>query len=177
MTTYVSYEPPRREFADTMLAFKDFEMASSWGARIAPDPLGPVNKIISVMYGGRRVGKAVLWHVPAGAVVKLVRVSDGYTIDELFALREQFYKFGRDAYSAPNLSARRAAGWAIEVDGREVLYVPDSEIWPPTPVAPVPWRLRAVQRVRTRLQGWGRAVGDRVASRFGYVHESEARDW
>ena len=80
--TEIPYEPPRREFADTLLAFRDFEMASAWGVRVEPDPLGPVNKIVSLRRGGRRV-KSVLCPVPVGAKVQLVRDDGGYTVDEL----------------------------------------------------------------------------------------------
>ena len=63
---------PRASVLDTMLAFRDFELASTWGVRVESDPLGPVNKIVRLMRGQRCL-KSVLWPVPAGADVRLVR--------------------------------------------------------------------------------------------------------
>ena len=79
MTDY-PYEPPERMFSDTMLAFRDFELASTWGVRVESDPLGPVNKIVRLMRGQRCL-KSVLWPVPAGADVRLVRSLPGWRVE------------------------------------------------------------------------------------------------
>jgi hypothetical protein len=58
--TVIPYEPPDREFTDTMLAFRDFDLASTWSVSIEPDPLGPVNNIVTLMRGRRRIKSALL---------------------------------------------------------------------------------------------------------------------
>ena len=161
MTDY-PYEPPEREFSDTLLAFRDFELASTWGVRVENDPLGPVNKIVRLMRGQRRL-KSVLWPVSPGADVRLVRdagtprvtiwAANWTPIDEL---------------------PYRPAGWRIEVDGTTVLSITDAEISAPATLRrPIPWRTRA----QWRLRKWFYAAVDRVVVPLGYHHEDDCGDY
>ena len=174
--TEIPYEPPRREFADTLLAFRDFEMASAWGVRVEPDPLGPVNKIVSLRRGGRRV-KSVLCPVPVGAKVQLVRDDGGYTVDELFALKSDIWArrpYGPDTFTAA-VPPRREPGWRVEVDDKTVLAVTDAELRPPIPPKPrVPLRQRIRRAVRARARAWA----DQIAGQLGYHRADECGgDW
>lgn len=147
MTTY-PYQPPTREYQDTLLTYRDFTMASTWSARVEPDPLGPVNKIVSLWRGNRRV-KAVLTRVPVDADVQVVRDDGGYTIAALFELKGRFWDSRGTNEPPPEIHTPRPPGWRIEVDGRTVLAVTDAELAParpPTPQAPLWQRMRQALR-------------------------------
>lgn len=168
MTEHIAYEPPERMFADTLLAFKDFEMASTWRVRVSADPLGPVNRIVSLMRGGQRI-KSVLCPVPAGTSVRLVRDEGAWNIQELFALRDANWRTGE----APTIDIR-PPGWRIEVDGKTVLTVTDAEMRPPRPLAPtIPlWtRMRRVFREQVR------ADFDWAAGKLGFHRADECGGW
>lgn len=171
MTDY-AFLPPEREFADTLLAFRDFEMASTWRVRVAPDPLGPVNKIITLMRGGKRV-RSVLWPVPVGATVTLKRDGGAWTLSNLQAMRNAMWDSQGSSEPPPRIDVR-PPGWCVEVDGHRVLEVPDSEIRPPAPLRrPIPWRTRAQWRLRKRFY----AAVDRVVVPLGYHHEDDCGDY
>jgi hypothetical protein len=159
-------EMPKREFSDTMLAFRDMQTAGYWCARIESDPLGPVNKIVRLM-DGRTPVKAALCRVPAGATVSLVRDEGGYTIDEVFAIRQRGWEFTPGG----KLPAwKPGPGWRIEVDGRTVLSVTDAELREPyVPPPPPPlWR-----RMRSALREQVRSDVDAIAERLGYHRDDE----
>lgn len=173
MTDY-PYEPPERMYADTMLTFRDFELASTWSVRIENDPLGPVNKVVTLMRGGRRV-KSVLCPVPKGATVRLVRDEGGYSLQELFALKELVWRTDRTGDGrrvATGHVPYRMPGWRVEIDDRTVLTVADEHtpyVAPPVPL----WR-----RFRSWTTKRARSAADGLARRLGYVRESEAGgDW
>lgn len=174
MTT-IPYQPPQREFADTLLSYRDYVMAGNWSARIDPDPLGPVNRIVSIWCGDRRV-KAGLAHVPVGAEVRLTRAEGSWTMTEVFALRERIWD-ARGRGEEPEYPPVRARGWYVEVDGREVLYVSDAECAPVVPAPVIPWRERTRRKVKQDIRKQARSVGDRIAHRFGYHHEDECEEW
>lgn len=182
MTT-IAYQPPKRMFADTLMAFKDFEMASAWSARIDPDPLGPVNRIVSIWHGKRRV-KAGLAHVPVGANVELIHEPGGsYTIGDLHAMAGRMWDrrgyLSTDGIPDP-LPPRRAPGWYVTVDGRTVLYASDAEIWPapkPIPVGALKSAQDRAQAAKRWLLAQPRAATDRLARRLGYHREDECTGW
>ena len=127
--------------------------------------------------------KGAVVRVPAGAAVQLVRDEGGWSLSEVFALREQIWA-SRDlppgtvvveGGKEPAWLSRPAwaPGWHVDVDGRTVLFASDAEIWPP-PVLPRPsWRVRMSRRVRRGAVLRARALGDAVAHRFGYIHQDE----
>lgn len=168
MTVY-PYEPPERMYQDTILAFKDFQMASTWSVRVEPDPLGPVNKIVTLMRGQYRV-KSVLAPVPAEAVVKAGY--DGGTGWSMFG------GLGWRALSGlgedPEPEPYRPPLWFVEVDDRRVLEVPEHETWPPTPPSPpVPlWR-----RFRHWTTRHARTAADGLAGRLGYHTNDNCGEW
>lgn len=166
MTTY-PYQPPQREYADTLLAYRDFTMGT-WSARVEPDPLGPVNKIVSLWRGNRRV-KAVLTHVPVDADVQVVRDDGGWTIDELFALKRGFFNLG-----ATPAVEHRPPGWRIQINGVTVLAVTDTQLAPTPPPTPKP-PLR--QRMRHALRQQWRDDCDRIAKRLGYHRAENCTGW
>ena len=154
MTEY-SYQPPKRELEDTLLAFQDFQKINS-GIRctVKPDPLGTVNRIISIEAHGKAI-KSVLWPVPAGVTVKLGTGGSRYT-----------------PFGGPHDEQYKAPHWWVEVNERRILEVPEHETWPDHPAPPVPWRTR-LPRHTHKL---GRTVADRIAHKFGYIHPDE-QDW
>ena len=170
--SHYPYRPSHREYADTILAFNDFR-DSAWSARISPDPLGPVNKIVSLMRGDRVMAKA-LTHVPAGAKVALVRDSGGYGIDEVFALRSAFWDSRGAGKPPPETPFPRPPGWRIKINGRTVLAVTDRELAPPRPPAPKqPLRQRIIQDLREQ---W-RHDCDTVAAKLGYHRAEKCTGW
>ncbi len=168
MTDY-PYEPPERMFSDTMLAFRDFELASTWGVRVEADPLGPVNKIVRLMHGGKSV-RGALWPVPAGAVVRLARDDGAWTLRNLSAFRDVLWDSRGTDKPEPTIDIR-PRGWRIEVDGTTVLTVLDET---PAPLRrPIPWRTRA----QWRLRRWFYAAVDRVVVPLGYHHGDDCGDY
>lgn len=160
----VAYEPPEREFSDTILAFRDFQLASTWSVRLAPDPLGPVNRIVTLMRGGRHV-KSVLYPVNVGTTVRLVR-------DEGTA-RIRLWSATWEDLGEP-FGPARAPGWRVDVDDRTVLTVTDAELHTPYVAPPVPrWR-----RFRHWTARTARSAADGLAGRLGYHREGECGgDW
>lgn len=168
MTDY-PYEPPERQFADTLLAFRDFELASTWGVRVENDPLGPVNKIVRLMHGGKSV-RGALWPVRADAVVRLMRDEGYWSIAHLRALQDALWDSRGTDRPGPIIEMH-PPGWRIEVDGTTVVSVPD-EIKPPLR-RPIPWRTRA----QWRLRKWFYAAVDRVVVPLGYHHGDDCGDY
>jgi hypothetical protein len=162
--TEIAYEPPEREFNDTLLAFRDMQMRDSMSAMIEPDPLGDVNRIVTLVRntGSRQHRiKSVLCRVPKGAEVELVYENTPTTTI-------------LDSDWAP---IHRWAGrhvWAVKVDGKRVIEVPDSETHPPTlprPTVPLSRRLRSWA---TKL---ARSAADGLAGRLGYHRAGECGGW
>lgn len=170
MNAYLPYEPPAREFADTMLAFKDFQLASTWGVRVESDPLGPVNSIVRLMRGNRPV-KSVLTRVQAGATVRLVRDSGQLTIREVFDFQERIWAAREVGGNPIEIESIQPPGWRVEVDGKTVLAVTDIEMQPPTPPAP---RVPLWRRFRYWTATRARSAADGLAGRLGYVGADEA---
>jgi hypothetical protein len=169
----IPYSPPQPMFADTLLAFQAFTRPSV-SVRIAPDPLGPVNKIVSLMVGGRRV-KSVLHPVGAGTKMSIEHESGGYGIQDLFALRSRFWDTRGAGEPEPDLPPRRAPGWYITIDDRVVLYATEAEVNPPSTWTPplVPLR-RRMHRVLTEQL---RADADAIAKRLGYHRACAECGW
>lgn len=163
LSTFVTYEPPEPMFHDTILAFQALT-APQWVALIEPDPLGPVNRIVTLMRNDKRV-KSVLCHVPEGADVEVVRDEGTVRIHLWSALWENLGEpFG--PYRPPS--------WRIEINGRTVLSVTDAEMRTPyTPPPPPPlWH-----RMRTALREQLRADVDAVAKRLGFHRVEDCGGW
>jgi hypothetical protein len=176
MTDY-PYQPPEREYADTMQAFGEWRLVNSGiCVHIEPDPLGPVNKIVSLTSYGRRI-KSTLAHVPAGATVRPIRDEGGYRIEEL-ALQKRIWDTRGDGGEQVATIDVRVSGWRVEVDGRTVLAVTDAEMLPPkTPQRrPKPsWA-----RLRRAMREKARSAADGLAGRLGYHREDDCPggdDW
>lgn len=171
--TFVPYKPEPPQYESIWSAYQAIT-APHIGARIEADPKGPVNKIVSLVTGDhftnqRRVKSALVpWTTLSGATVTLERTSSQLSRWEFFALQDNRpFEIGE-------------SGYRILVDGREVLYASDAEIWP----APkqVPQRgLNAARNVipaaKARLLARVRSAADAIARRAGYVRESEVSDW
>ncbi|MCG7596333.1 hypothetical protein [Mycobacterium sp. PSTR-4-N] len=173
LSTFVTYEPPEPMFRDTILAFQALT-APQWVALIEPDPLGPVNRIVSLMRNDERI-KSLLCHVPEGADVEVVRDEGGYRIDDLFALKDLQWRPGGYGQNVATAHVPfRSAGWRIEINGRTVLAVADAEMRTPyTPPPPPPlWH-----RMRTALREQLRADVDAVAKRLGFHRIDECGGW
>lgn len=161
MTTY-PYRPPGRELSDTMLAYRDWKLASTWSVRVDSDPLGPVNKVVRLMRGVQQV-RAALARVPEGADVRLVRDEGAGYMEWFLAAREAFWEFREIEMTPP-------PGWRVEVDGETVLSVTDAEIAPEPPVRrSAPFWVRARRWVSTRT----RSFADGAARRYGYHRDGE----
>lgn len=100
-------------------------------ATIEPDPLGDVNRIVSLVRrnsdGTQTKIRSALAPVNTGTIVK----------------------FGKGPLERPGDDPTPwplplfIPCWFIEVDGRRVLQVLDHEIWPTPPTPKVPWHRRA----------------------------------
>ncbi len=168
---------------DTLLAFQAFVDAGSTrnvSVAIKPDPLGPVNRIVELWSGDRRV-KAALCLVPAGAAVKLVRERGGYTLSALSKLHNRLWDTqGRLSLADVELElpTYRPRGWYVEIAGRTVLYATDAEVQPLPPTPPIPWRVRAKRAVRRGIERRLRPHADRIAERLGYHRDDDCGvDW
>ena len=143
--------------SDTLLAFQAFVDAGNTrnvSVAIKPDPLGPVNRIVELRNGDRRV-KAALCRVPAGATVELVHRRSGFDLPELFAYNHRLWDTrGRHslADAEVELPTYRPPGWYIEIDGQTVLYATEAEVWPLPPAPPIPWRVRTKRAVRRGIE-------------------------
>ncbi|WP_117406446.1 hypothetical protein [Mycobacterium marinum] len=162
----ISPTPDGAEYDDTVLTFSHIA-GGGITARIDPDPLGPVNKIVSIMNGGRRIC-SVLAHIPTGAKVELHHYGS-YSI-EVFSPGAcwRSLAYGDDD-SQPVL---KPPHWCVEVNGRTILEVPDHELWPDIPAPKTPWRRRTWRAINTRI----RAVADALAMRLGYHRNGEC-EW
>lgn len=166
--TYIPYESPVPEFNDALLTFQAFN-SPNVGALIELDPLGPVNKIVTLMVDDRRI-KSALCPIAADTVVTVGREPGAWTIDKLFALRDRHWNPGRPA---PEITVH-PPGWFIEVDGRRIIDVPDHEIRQPAPKPPpIPWHRRARRRLMSSARQQTRANLDAIARRLGYHRDDE----
>ena len=129
---------------------------------VQPDPLGPVNKILTIWAHGQRAG-TVLRPVREDAVCRL-----GYDsgTPRFTVWASDWAKLAETPYRPPC--------WYIEVDGRRVLEVAESQIKSLAPLRrPIPWRTRA----QWRLRKWFYAAVDRVVVPLGYHHEDDCGDY
>lgn len=134
------------------------------------DPLGPVNKIVTLWVGERRI-RTVLTPVHTGSTVRL-------SYDAGTPLIRYWGPTWEELNGIPGIEHEpyRPASWCVEVDGKRVIKVPVAECQPPRPPAPrVPLRTRAGRVIRKR---W-RATTDAIATRLGYHREGECGgdDW
>jgi hypothetical protein len=172
MTYDVAYTPPEPMFQDTLLAFQAFSRPQV-SARIEPDPLGPVNKIVSLMVGERRI-KSVLWHVPVGAAIEVAH-EDG--------MRGYFSAFSGPGWRAlnglsvePEVETYCPPGWYIKINNHVALYATEREVNPPSIY--VPPRVLLWRRMRQVLDSQVRADLDAIAKRLGYHREDDCEgDW
>lgn len=147
-------------------------MSEVWKVRVAPDPLGPVNKIVTLLRGGQPV-TSVLYPVNEGDSVRLVRDKNSWTMDEVFALRNRMWN-ARDKGEEPGLPPVREPGWRVEINGVTVLSVTDAGLRPtPTP-AP---RTSLWRRMRQALLSQARADADTIAGRLGYHRDDDYGRW
>lgn len=123
--TFIAYGPEPPMYNDPILSFMAFQEAGKRvGCTIEADPLGPVNRIVSLVVGSdqRRVKASLVgWHELVGAEVKVERVNSP-TMTLWTANWE------------PTWRSPSRRGYRVTIDGREVLYATDAEIWP----APIP---------------------------------------
>lgn len=171
MTEY-PYEPPDREYASTITAFRDFNLASTWSVRIDPDPLGPVNRIVRLMRGGQQV-RACLDRVPVGAQVRLVRDEGRLTIREVFGDLERIWAAREVGGNPIEIEAIELPGWRVEVNDQTVLAVTDAELQPPRTVPHIPWLIRAYRALKAAAVQQVRADMDAIAGRLGYHRDDE----
>jgi hypothetical protein len=172
---------------DSLLSFQAFT-GPQVSVRITPDPLGPVNKILTLMVDGRPI-RSVLHPVGVGTVVRVEHESGGYGLGELFALQSRSWGGrgwrslnGEPEPPEPELPPRRQPGWYIEVDGRVVLYATEAEVRRPVTVmiGRGSWRSRvtgARRAARLAIRRRTRALADRIAKPFGYHHEDDCTGW
>ena len=176
-TEFHAYEPEAPMLESVFTAYQQIT-GPTVGCLIEPDPLGPVNRIVTLVYGKRRIKSTLVgWHTLVGAEVKIRHESGHFRITEMFNMVSQQWEVRGGGTRPVELPPVRDPGWYVEVDGETVLYASDLEIHPLTPALTVPWRLRARKAAKARLKTWARATSDRIAARFGYVHESEVSDW
>lgn len=169
--TVINYVPPEPMFADTLLAFKAFA-APQMSVHISPDPLGPVNKILTLMAGNRRI-KSVLWPVGVGAKVQ---VGHNAGMGGYFSPYSGPGWRALNGYSDPEPEPYRPPSWYVTVDGHRVIDVPDHEMRPPiSPMSRIPLRTR-IKQAATRE---ARKLASRIAKPFGYHHEDDCNgsDW
>lgn len=162
----INYEPPPREYADTLLAFRDMQLASTFRVQVQADPLGGPNSILTLMRGHHRV-KSVLHPVPAGSAIRLGHDSGG-------GYRVWGADWGQLNNADYNLPEWRSPSWWVEVDGVRVIDVPERETYPPRPPAP---KVPLWQRMRQVLREQARADVDRIAARLGYHRADECTGW
>lgn len=166
MSIYIPYAPPPAR--DTLMAFQVIA-GPQIGVQIEPDPMGPVNQIVTLMRGDRRV-KSVLYPVPRVDPRMHVEIGrGGSNYHEMFSCPGWRALMGEP-------EDRRPAYWYIEVDGRRILEVPEHETWPPIPPPPpIPlW-----QRMRRAWTEQWRADVDRVMGRLGWHRDGACggEDW
>lgn len=135
--------------------------------QVRDDPLGSVNKIISLTRADGSVIKSVLHPVPAGAEVKIGYDPPRITLGPGWGLM-------MGGKPAPAGVSRLYAIWIATVDGKRVLDVPEHETWPPiTPPPPPPlW-----QRMRSALREQMRTGVDSIAKRLGYHRDEDCGGW
>lgn len=169
----IDYHPEPSGFNDTLLAFQVFA-GPRISALIEPDPLGPINKLVTLMVGERRI-RTTLCHVPPGAQVRVVRDEGAWTLGNLFAFRDRLWDSRGSAEPEPAIDIQ-PPGWRIEINGRTVLTVTDAKMAPPRPPAP---RVPLWRRMRRAMREQLRADADWIAGRLGYHRDDECSggDW
>lgn len=165
----LDYDPPKPARESTFSAFQAIRGGPSVSLGIAPDPLGPVNRILSLVRndrgGSTRLGKSVLYPIRAGQAISLVRDEGGPRIRAWSATWDDLGEpFG----------LARVPGWRVEIDERTVLAVTDDEMRTPY----VPPRVPLRRRLRSWATRHARTAADRLAGRLGYHREDECGgDW
>jgi hypothetical protein len=147
----IAYVPPKPMFESTLSAFQAFT-APHIGVRISTDPLGPVNKSIRLVCNGKPVSRAVLYPVNVGSTVSIERRPTVPAGDP--------FEWGWIS----------SMDYVVKVDGRTVLTVPESDLWPkPAPPKGPSWRSRARTATKRRLRAWM----DAGMLRIGYSPSNE----
>lgn len=172
--TYYPYQPPAREYDSTLLAFGDFQTASAWKVVVKPDPLGPINKIVTLVHNDEPV-KSVLHPVNEGDTVQLIRDEGGLNYNHVSLMHGLHWhnnEYGQNVAEAH--VPFRKPGWRVEINGGTVLTVTDAELQPtppPTPRTPL-WR-----RMRRTLLEQLRSDADAIAGRLGYHRDDNCDRW
>jgi antitoxin (DNA-binding transcriptional repressor) of toxin-antitoxin stability system len=137
----------------------------SLSLQVAPDPLGPVNKILTLMHNDGRGGStrlATLLHpIHPGQEVQLTE--ENTPVMKIFA----------HDWSP----IRRWGGhfWVVTVDDKRILEVPYAAALPDIPPAP---RVPLKRRLRSWVTKRARSAADGVAGRLGYHRDGECGgDW
>ena len=124
---------------------------------IEPDPLGPVNSILSLVRqesdGTRTKIRSALAPVRAGTTVQLGFGPMESQLEDI-------------AHGPLTLSV--PCYW-IAVNGRRVMQVPEHETWPAFPTPKSPWHRRARHTLSCRL----RTAADAAAGRLGYHRDGQ----
>jgi hypothetical protein len=150
-------------YQDTLLSFQVYSEASAIQVTIERDPFGPVNKIVRLWRKNRdgtrtQIGVR-LCPVPADAKLKVGKD------------QSERYLYGH--LNNPWFSIFGEVVWYVQIGDRRVLEVPYHLVYePPGPAPRIPLRRRALIAVR----GHSRALTNRIAKRFGYVHEDDIED-
>jgi hypothetical protein len=163
----IDYVPQPPMFESTISAFQAMYGGPSISLRIAPDPLGPVNKILSVVRndrtGSTRVGKSVLYPIRAGSVVNLVHDNDHAADSTLY-----------DGHWTPLHRWGGIDVWAVTVDDKRILEVPHAATVPDVPARPAAPRWR---RFRSWATKRARSTTDGLAGRLGYHRDHECQGY
>lgn len=136
--------------------------------QIKPDPLGDVNRIVTLIIGNRHV-RSVLTRVPNGAAVKV-----GYQAGQFLPwLSGPGWRalVGIPEPEGPVGPEPILPCYYVEVDGRRVLEVPEHETYPPAQPQPLLRRLRhwTIQRAHSAADG--------LAGRLGHHREDACEEW
>lgn len=124
------------------------------GVIVRTDPLGPVNKILTIVRhngDGTATGlKSRLYPIRAGQAVQLVHDVGAWDL------------------------IGGGPAWRVEVDEQTVLTLTDAELWTPSVAPPVPlWR-----RFRHWTARTARSITDGLTGRHRHLHEGECGgDW
>ena len=164
------YQPPEREYQDTLTTFAAWQLASAWSVQIQDDPHGPVNKIITLARYGKPV-KTILYPLQPDDEIALVRDpgstwADGPGWRSLSGL-------GKD----PEPEPYRPPSWRVEVDGKTIMSITDTQIAALTP-APKPAPRKPLHtRLRRALTEQTRKDLDAVAKHLGYHRDEHCTGW
>ena len=147
---FVNVSQEAWDMANPSLRYRAFGGYGPW-LIVKADPLGPVNKIITVnRVDGTRV-RSMLYPVPTGAKVTLETVCDTNPFG---------FSYG--------------PSWAVKIDDTMIMRVPSHELLPDlVPVPKVPLKTQ----LRRKLGAVVERAADRVAARYGYHHRDDCDDY